>query len=249
MDLGLAQLADEVEGRLTRTRQFVGTLRYASPEQVLAVARLDRRSDVYSLGATLWELLTLRPLFGATEQTPTPELMEKIQIEEPERVRKHNPAVPRDLEAVVHKCLEKDPKTALRDGGGVGGGPGGVSGGRAGAGAAGDGTGARWKWARRRPAQAAALVLTVLALVGLAVGGALFAWQAEQARVEAEYSCAGSKGRMRREADDKRDEADRHAGRPRNRKARREAEGARRATGQGLEKRGAGRESGESEPR
>ncbi|MBL8850666.1 MAG: serine/threonine protein kinase, partial [Planctomycetaceae bacterium] len=58
MDLGLAQLADEEEGRLTRTRQFVGTLRYASPEQILAAERLSRRSDVYSLGATLWELLT-----------------------------------------------------------------------------------------------------------------------------------------------------------------------------------------------
>ena len=87
---GPAQLADESEGRLTRTRQFVGTLRYASPEQVLAVP-LDRRSDVYSLGATLWELLTLRPLFGATEQTPTPELMHKIQYAEPERPRKLNP--------------------------------------------------------------------------------------------------------------------------------------------------------------
>ena len=109
MDLGLAQLADESEGRLTRTRQFVGTLRYASPEQVLAVGRLDRRSDVYSLGATLWELLTLRPLFGATDQTPTPELMEKIQREEPERLARHNPAVGRDLEAIVLKCLEKRP--------------------------------------------------------------------------------------------------------------------------------------------
>src|SRR5262249_58540599 len=76
MDLGLAQLADDLEGRLTRTRQFVGTLRYASPQQVLAVGKLDRRSDVYSLGATLWELLALRPLFGATDQMPTPELME-----------------------------------------------------------------------------------------------------------------------------------------------------------------------------
>src|SRR5262249_13650517 len=63
MDLGLAQLADDVEGKLTRTRQFVGTLRYASPEQVLAAAPVDARSDVYSLGATLWELLALRPLF------------------------------------------------------------------------------------------------------------------------------------------------------------------------------------------
>jgi serine/threonine protein kinase len=109
MDLGLAQLADDVEGRLTRTRQFVGTLRYASPEQVLAVGRLDRRSDVYSLGATLYELLTLRPLYGATEQTPTPELMERIQRHEPDRPRRHHPGLPRDLEAVVLKCLQKDP--------------------------------------------------------------------------------------------------------------------------------------------
>ena len=106
-DLGLAQLADESEGRLTRTRQFVGTLRYASPEQMLA-AKLDRRADVYSLGATLWELLTLRPLYGATDQTPTPELMLKIQTTDPERVRKHNPRAPADLEAIVARCLEKD---------------------------------------------------------------------------------------------------------------------------------------------
>ena len=70
MDLGLAQLADEAEGRLTRTRQFVGTLRYASPEQVLAVARVDHRSDVYSLGATLWELLTLRRLSARPTTCP-----------------------------------------------------------------------------------------------------------------------------------------------------------------------------------
>jgi serine/threonine protein kinase/WD40 repeat protein len=109
MDLGLAQLADDAEGRLTRTRQFVGTLRYASPEQLLAAGSLDRRSDVYSLGATLWELLTLRPLFGAGEETPTPELMLRIQTAEPQPPRRLNPKVPPDLEAVVLKCLEKDP--------------------------------------------------------------------------------------------------------------------------------------------
>jgi serine/threonine protein kinase len=109
MDLGLAQLADDTEGRLTRTRQFVGTLRYASPQQVMAVGTLDRRSDVYSLGATLWELLTLRPLFGATEKTPIPELMERIQRDEPQRLGRVNPEGGRDLEAVVHKCLEKEP--------------------------------------------------------------------------------------------------------------------------------------------
>jgi len=109
MDLGLAQLADQLQGRLTRTRQFIGTLRYASPEQVLAVAHLDRRSDVYSLGATLWELLSLRPMFNATEQTPQPEVMKRIQYEEPEGLRRYLPGrLGRDLEAVVQKCLEKD---------------------------------------------------------------------------------------------------------------------------------------------
>jgi serine/threonine protein kinase/WD40 repeat protein len=110
MDLGLAQLIDDAQGRLTRTRQFVGTLRYASPEQLLAAGALDRRSDVYSLGATLWELITLRPLFGAGEETPTPQLMLRIQSEEPARPRRHNPRVPADLEAIALKCLEKSPE-------------------------------------------------------------------------------------------------------------------------------------------
>jgi WD40 repeat protein/serine/threonine protein kinase len=114
MDLGLAQLTDDVEGRLTRTRQFVGTLRYASPEQVLAAGRVDPRSDIYSLGATMWELLTLRTLYGATEQTPTPELMQQIQYKDPEPVRRYNPAVPRDLDAIVLKCLEKNPDKRYR---------------------------------------------------------------------------------------------------------------------------------------
>jgi hypothetical protein len=108
VDLGLAQLADQVQGKLTRTRQFVGTLRYASPEQILAVDRVDCRSDVYSLGVTLWELLTLRPLFDATEEMPTPELMRRIQYEEPERPRRYNPAIPADLQVLVLKCLEKN---------------------------------------------------------------------------------------------------------------------------------------------
>lgn len=109
MDLGLAQLADDAEGRLTRTRQFVGTLRYASPEQVLAVGSLDRRTDIYSLGVVLWEALTLRPMFAAGEHTATPELMRRIQYQEPDPIRKYEPRVPADLQAIVNKCLEKDP--------------------------------------------------------------------------------------------------------------------------------------------
>jgi eukaryotic-like serine/threonine-protein kinase len=108
MDLGLAQLADEEAARLTQTRQFVGTLPYSSPEQ-LAGARLDVRTDVYSLGATLWELLTFRPLFGVTEETPTPDLILKIQQAEPERPGKYQPGLARDLETIVLKCLQKNP--------------------------------------------------------------------------------------------------------------------------------------------
>ena len=74
--------------QLTRTRQFVGTLRYASPEQVLAVERVDRRSDIYSLGATLWELLTLQPIYDATEEMSTLELMRRIESRSP---WKHTP--------------------------------------------------------------------------------------------------------------------------------------------------------------
>jgi hypothetical protein len=186
MDLGLAQLADSEEGRLTRTRQFVGTLRYASPEQVLAVARLDRRSDVYSLGATLWELLTLRPLFGATEQTPTPELMQRIQYEEPDRLRKYHPGLPRDLEAIVGKCLQKDARRryataqevarelrGFLDGNPVRARP--VSGVERG-----------WRWAKRRPALAALLAVLLLASVAFVVGGVLYTAHLGEAKQSAE---------------------------------------------------------------
>jgi serine/threonine protein kinase len=107
LDLGLAQLADDIDGRVTRTRQFVGTLRYASPEQILSAGNLDYRTDIYSLGATLWELLTMRPLFGATDETPAPDLMLKIQSDDPEPPRRYNPRISADLEAIILKCLEK----------------------------------------------------------------------------------------------------------------------------------------------
>jgi len=107
MDLGLAQLADETEGKLTRTRQFVGTLLYASPEQLLAVPNLDPRADVYSIGASLWELLTLQTLYNATDQTPIPNLMLMIQAQEPQRPKELNSNIPTDLESIVLKCLAK----------------------------------------------------------------------------------------------------------------------------------------------
>ena len=87
----------------------MGTLRYASPEQVLSAGDIDHRSDIYSLGATLWELLTLRPIQDATCAIPIAVLMRRITSDDPDRIRKHHPGIARDLEAIVQKCLEKDP--------------------------------------------------------------------------------------------------------------------------------------------
>lgn len=109
MDLGLAQLADETEGRLTHTLDYVGTLRYSSPEQLRAAHHVDLRTDIYSLGATFWELLTLQPLFGAGRTTSPARLMMDIQSTAPSRPRHWNPRIPADLEIIVLKCLEKNP--------------------------------------------------------------------------------------------------------------------------------------------
>lgn len=106
VDLGLALLPDDSSDRakLTRTRQFVGTARYASPEQIFDAHRVDRRTDVYSLGATLWELLSLRPLFGGAGDDPSFDRAMSVAGS----VRSHNARVPADLDAVVRKCLSPD---------------------------------------------------------------------------------------------------------------------------------------------
>jgi WD40 repeat protein/serine/threonine protein kinase len=106
MDLGLAQLRDRSRS-LTRTgARWVGTLRYSAPEQLQSsLLDVDERADVYGLGASLYELITLSPLFdGDSEQR----LIEQVLHQEPRLPRKLDPSVPRDLEAVVMGCLEKD---------------------------------------------------------------------------------------------------------------------------------------------
>src|SRR5206468_7523525 len=76
----------------------------------LSAGALDHRSDIYSLGATLWELLTLRSIYDATDATPDPVLMSRISYDDPERIRKYHWGIARDLEAIVQKCLEKKPE-------------------------------------------------------------------------------------------------------------------------------------------
>jgi serine/threonine protein kinase len=104
-DFGLAQVAGDAG--LTVTGELLGTLRYASPEQVLArQGVVDQRSDVYSLGATLYELLTLRPVFEGRDRN---ELLRQIADSEPRPPRSLHPSVPRELETVVLKALGKEP--------------------------------------------------------------------------------------------------------------------------------------------
>jgi serine/threonine protein kinase/Tfp pilus assembly protein PilF len=104
-DFGLARLQGGVE--LTVTGDLVGTLRYMSPEQALARrSGVDHRTDIYSLGMTLYELLTLEPAFGGRDRG---ELLRQIAFDEPRRPRVLNKAVPSDLETIVLKAVEKNP--------------------------------------------------------------------------------------------------------------------------------------------
>jgi WD40 repeat protein/serine/threonine protein kinase/tetratricopeptide (TPR) repeat protein len=102
-DFGLAKAASDGD-ELTHTGDIVGTLRYMAPERFNGQG--DLRSDVYSLGLTLYELLALRPAFDEADRN---KLVKQVMHDEPVRPRKLNPAVPRDLETVVLKAIARDP--------------------------------------------------------------------------------------------------------------------------------------------
>jgi len=101
-DFGLAKASDAQE--LTRTGEVVGTLRYLAPEALDGTT--DARGDVYSLGITLYELVTLQPAFESKSRA---ELLRKVLESSPAPPRRVNPAIPRDLETIVLKATVKDP--------------------------------------------------------------------------------------------------------------------------------------------
>jgi serine/threonine protein kinase/Tfp pilus assembly protein PilF len=104
-DFGLAHC--QSQAGLTMSGDLVGTLRYMSPEQALAQrVTIDHRTDIYSIGATLYELLTLEPVFNGRDRQ---ELLRKIAFEEPRLPRKINQAIPAELETIVLKAVEKKP--------------------------------------------------------------------------------------------------------------------------------------------
>jgi WD40 repeat protein len=102
-DFGLARI--EASPSISQTGAVVGTLRYMSPEQVDDRGIVDHRSDIYSLGATLYELLTLTPIFSdATHES----LRRLIATDEPRAPRQLNPRIPADLETIVLKAMSKE---------------------------------------------------------------------------------------------------------------------------------------------
>jgi hypothetical protein len=104
-DFGLAQC--QSQDGLTMTGDLVGTFRYMSPEQALAKrVVVDQRTDIYSLGVTLYELLTLQTPFASENRQ---ELLRQIAFEEPRPPRRINRNIPVELETIVLKAMEKNP--------------------------------------------------------------------------------------------------------------------------------------------
>src|SRR5262245_42989293 len=173
----------EGESSLTASGQVVGSPSYMPPEQASATHhRVGRRSDVFSLGAMLYHTLTGRPPFLGEELSQT---LDQVLNHEPISPRLLNPAVPRDLETICLKCLEKEPArrygTAreladelgrfLRD----------------------ESILARpvgapekvWRWCRRKPTLAGALASTLLLLLVVAIGAPIAAYRINRERIVA----------------------------------------------------------------
>jgi hypothetical protein len=178
-DFGLAKRLDGDKGP-TRTGDILGTPSYMAPEQAEGRHRdVGPATDVYALGAILYECLTGRPPFKAA--TPLDTIVQVV-ADEPLPPSRLNPRVPRDLETICLHCLEKDPRKRyagavdlaedlgrFRRGEPVAARPAGVL------------TRAA-KWVRRRPALAALVAVSVLAASGLLATVLLY-----NAQLQAEY--------------------------------------------------------------
>jgi len=104
-DFGLAQIRNDPVG--TGTGDILGTLRYMSPEQASGRKFLvDHRTDIYSLGVTLYELLTLK---AAISGGGAKEIIRQVTFEDPPSMRQVNPRIPVELETIIAKAIAKNP--------------------------------------------------------------------------------------------------------------------------------------------
>ena len=168
-DFGLAKL---VEGDdLSQSHDLVGTLRFMAPERFRGVT--DRRGDIYALGATLYELLTLQPAFAERDQV---QLIDQITHQPPAPLRQHDRRIPRDLETIVLKALAKDPKDRFATAGElrdelrrflesrpIRSRPVGLC-------------ERFWRWCKRNPVLAAATITAAVLMAFVAIGSTVAAW-------------------------------------------------------------------------
>ncbi len=110
-DFGLAKAMEQDDVSLSG--DIVGTLRYMAPEQ--ALGETDARSDIYSLGLTLYELLTLRPAYDDAARKQS--LLSQNPLSDPERPRRIDPHIPRDLETIVLKAISLEPDNRYQSAG------------------------------------------------------------------------------------------------------------------------------------
>src|SRR5262249_23891820 len=173
--------ARRVEGAaLSQSRALAGPLRFMAPERFRGVT--DRRGDIYALGASLYELLTLRPAFGEPDHA---RLIDQVTHQPPIPPRQHDRHIPRDLETLVLKALANEPKDRVPTAGELGeelrryleGRP--IRSRPIGA------AERLWRWCRRRPVIAGLTAAVVVAVLGGLIGTSLGLLAALQARQEA----------------------------------------------------------------
>jgi eukaryotic-like serine/threonine-protein kinase len=181
-DFGLARRLDGEAG-LTRTGTALGTPSYMAPEQTGGKAGvIGPATDVYALGAILYELLTGRPPFRAETATET---LLQVLHQEPVPPSRLNAKVPRDLETVCLKCLQKEPRLRYPTAGALAEDLRRFLEGRSIEARRMSRLEQAWRWCRRYPGLAASLAGTVVSLVGGTVVSLLFAFGEKAAREEA----------------------------------------------------------------
>jgi WD40 repeat protein/tetratricopeptide (TPR) repeat protein len=190
-DFGLAKL---VEGDdLSQSHDLVGTLRFMAPERFRGIT--DRRGDIYALGATLYEMLALRPAFAERDHV---RLIEQITHEPPRSLRQHDGRIPRDLETIVHKILSKDSKDRCDHAGEL----------RDELRRFLDGRPTRWRrvgpleqfrrWCKRNPWLAAANITAAVLTTILAIGSTIAAWIYRDQRTNLEIEQGNTQANLNR---------------------------------------------------
>lgn len=104
-DFGLARQSANVT--ITMSGDLLGTVRYMSPEQARGGGAVDERTDVYSLGVSLYEMACLRPAFEGPDRAST---LKKVLLDEPQRLRHRAAGIPGPLEIIIHTAMDKEPE-------------------------------------------------------------------------------------------------------------------------------------------